>query len=355
VDLLNSLFAVTAAMFWGALNVLLPSIVRGDATMKDTDNFCQSTVPCTLSADDDGLKQRLTPEQYRVVRQGGTEPPFKNEFWDNKRPGLYVDVVSGEPLFSSEDKFDSGSGWPSFTKPIHQGALIELKDESHGMLRTEVKSAGSGSHLGHVFPDGPLPSGKRYCINSAALRFIPLESLEAHGYEAYLPLFKERGGKHTARENIAEAIFAAGCFWGVEEKFRKIEGVLATEVGYTGGHTINPDYRAVCSGDTGHAEAVRIKFDPAKISYETLLRVFWESHDPTTLNRQGPDIGTQYRSAVFFLNEAQRTLAVKVRDETALRHLKPIVTEIVPAGPFYRAEEYHQRYLEKRGRATCGE
>lgn len=153
-----------------------------------------------------------------------------------------------------------------------------------------------------------------------------------------------------------EATFAAGCFWGVEVAFRKVDGVTVTEVGYTGGHAANPTYREVCSGRTGHAEAVRVEFDPSRVSYEALLDVFWNCHDPTTLNRQGPDVGSQYRSAIFFHTPVQQTAA----EDSAARleqsgHLaRPIVTEIAPAGEFYRAEEYHQRYLEKGGRSSCG-
>ncbi|MGE5579418.1 MAG: peptide-methionine (S)-S-oxide reductase MsrA [Bacillota bacterium] len=134
-------------------------------------------------------KHTLTPEQYRVTQENATEPPFRNEYWDHNEPGIYVDVVSGEPLFSSLDKFDSGCGWPSFTKPIKEGSVVEKRDLSHGMVRTEVRSEVADSHLGHVFDDGPKPTGLRYCINSAALRFIPVEGLEKEGYGEYLGLF----------------------------------------------------------------------------------------------------------------------------------------------------------------------
>lgn len=151
------------------------------------------------------------------------------------------------------------------------------------------------------------------------------------------------------------ATFAAGCFWHVEEAFRRLKGVLATEVGYSGGHTANPTYEQVCTDKTGHAEVVRIEFDPQQISYEKLLDVFFSIHDPTTLNRQGPDVGTQYRSAIFYHTPAQQAAAeaAKQRLAAAGYYKDPIVTQIVPAGPFYRAEEYHQRYLEKRGASSC--
>lgn len=151
------------------------------------------------------------------------------------------------------------------------------------------------------------------------------------------------------------ATFAAGCFWGVEETFRRTPGVLNTAVGYSGGSTPDPDYRAVCNGDTGHAEAVEVEFDPAQVSFAQLLDIFWENHDPTTLNRQGPDLGTQYRSAVYYHNDAQKAeaMASKERRQASGKHRKPIVTEITPASAFFRAEEYHQRYLAKRGMPGC--
>jgi peptide-methionine (S)-S-oxide reductase len=153
----------------------------------------------------------------------------------------------------------------------------------------------------------------------------------------------------------AKAMFGAGCFWGVEAAFRKIPGVLATAVGYSGGHVANPTYRQVCSDSTGHAEVVEVEYDPARVSYEQLLAVFWENHDPTQLNRQGPDIGSQYRSVIFYYDEAQKAAAEasKAALEASGRYRRPIVTAIEPAGTFWRAEEYHQQYLEKRGLTTC--
>jgi peptide-methionine (S)-S-oxide reductase len=154
---------------------------------------------------------------------------------------------------------------------------------------------------------------------------------------------------------MQKATFAAGCFWGVEAEFRQIKGVKHSMVGYSGGTLENPSYHDVCSGRTGHAEAVEVEYDPAQVSYEQLLKVFWENHDPTTLNRQGPDVGTQYRSAIFYHDEEQRAAAIESKEKLAGsgRYRNPIVTEIAPAAQFYRAEEYHQQYLEKRGLATC--
>jgi len=152
---------------------------------------------------------------------------------------------------------------------------------------------------------------------------------------------------------MEKGTFAAGCFWGVEEAFRQVKGVVSTSVGYTGGSFNNPRYEDVCSGKTGHAEAVEIEYDPSRVSYEELLKVFWENHDPTTLNRQGPDIGTQYRSAIFFHTPEQKAAAIASKEnvQKSGRYKNPISTEITPASQFYRAEDYHQQYVEKRGSA----
>lgn len=307
-------------------------------------------------------KNRLTAMQFRVTQQCGTEPPFHNEFWNNKRPGIYVDVVSGEPLFSSLDKFDSGTGWPSFTKPLKETGVVNVADDSHGMSRVEVRSKKANSHLGHVFDDGPKPTGRRYCINSASLRFIPAEDLEREGYEEYKMLFDQSKtekelseGSEKTNSDYELATFAAGCFWGVESLFKQVKGVLETTVGYIGGTVSNPTYRQVCTGITGHAEAVQIKYDPRKVSYEELLSLFWRMHDPTTPNRQGPDVGTQYRSAIFYHNEAQRKVAERSKEEFDRSgvYLKKATTQIVPASTFYEAEDYHQDYFEKQGGGAC--
>ncbi len=318
----------------------------------------------------DELKKNLTFEQFNVTQNAGTEQPYKNAYWNHYEEGIYVDVVSGEPLFSSLDKYDSKCGWPSFSKPIEGVKIKELKDNKLAQERTEVRSGAADSHLGHVFNDGPPSTGLRYCINSAAMRFVPKDRLEAEGYGQYLPLFGKkkseeapsmatlgaRFGKKYVPDPLSTATLAGGCFWGMEDILRKLPGVVDTRVGYTGGYEKNPTYETVKKGSSGHAEAIEIRFDPKKVSYEKILELFFKMHDPTTKNRQGNDVGTQYRSAIFYQDEDQKKVAerVKAAVQKSGKWKKDIVTEISPLLEFYAAEDYHQDYLVKNpGGYSC--
>jgi len=294
--------------------------------------------------DDETLRRQLTAEQYAVTQHAATERPFTNQYDKEFRPGIYVDITTGEPLFSSTDKYDSGCGWPAFSKPIDKHLLVEKADNSHGMQRIEVKSRTGNAHLGHVFEDGPTDKGGlRYCINSASLRFIPLAEMEKEGYGAYTKLVRKE----------KEIYVAGGCFWGTEHYIKQIKGVLSTEVGYANGNTKNPTYEEVCTDATGFAEAVHIKYDPNVVSLDFLVKLYFVSIDPTSYNRQGNDRGSQYRTGVYYTDPADRSIIKKVFDAEERKYSVPLEVELLPLKNFYTAEEYHQDYLEKNPQGYC--
>jgi peptide methionine sulfoxide reductase msrA/msrB len=266
----------------------------------------------------------LTPEEERVIVHKGTERPFSGEYVQHHEDGVYRCRRCGAALFASGAKFDSRTGWPSFDDAF-PGAVKQIPDPDGS--RTEIVCANCGGHLGHVFfGEGFTDKDARYCVNSVSLDFQP------------------------AASNLETAYFAGGCFWGVEYHFENVPGVKSAVSGYMGGDKSDPTYREVCTGDTGHAETVKIDFDPQQVSYEALAKLFFEIHDPTQVDRQGPDVGEQYRSAVFYTSPEQRAVAEKLIGQLEQKGFR-VATKLVPAGPFWKAEDYHQDYYEKTGKS----
>jgi peptide methionine sulfoxide reductase msrA/msrB len=268
----------------------------------------------------------LSKAESYVINNKGTETPFTGKYTDNREKGTYICKKCGAALYYSSAKFDSECGWPSFDDEI-KGAVQRIPDPDG--IRTEIICASCGAHLGHVFTgEGFTPKNIRHCVNSVSLDFIPA--------------IVDQGRYGTA-------IFAGGCFWGVEYFMQKEPGVISVTSGYTGGHVKNPSYKEVCTGKTGHAEAVKIIYDPEKTSYEKLLRLFLEIHDPTQIGGQGPDIGDQYRSEIFYMNDDQEKIAEKNLKILTDKGLK-IATILTKASEFYEAENYHQDYYFKNGK-----
>jgi peptide methionine sulfoxide reductase msrA/msrB len=265
----------------------------------------------------------LTPEEKYVIRQKGTERPFTGKYNNHFKVGLYTCRQCDAPLYRGEDKFKTTCGWPGFDDEL-PGAVKRTVDADG--RRTEITCSKCGGHLGHVFSGEQLtPKNTRHCVNSVSMSFEPADS-----------------------KKLGRAFFAGGCFWGVEHYMQKSPGVFAVTSGYIGGEKVYPTYKQVCTGTTGHAEAVEVIYDRKKTDFEKLAKLFLEIHDPTQVNRQGPDIGTQYRSAIFYVDESQKKTAQKLLNTLKGKGMK-VVTQVAPASRFWPAEDYHQNYYQRKG------
>lgn len=292
--------------------------------------LCSATVDFLIKkgkSEDRAMKnyKELTPEEERVIIHRGTELPGSGEYLHNKAAGTYVCRHCEADLYRSADKFDSGCGWPAFDDEI-AGAVRRTPDPDG--RRTEITCAACGGHLGHVFSGERLTDKNvRHCVNSVSLLFVP----------------------EKEETELKKAYFAAGCFWGVEYWFKREPGVVLTRVGYMGGHLDQPTYRDVCGSDTGHAEVVEVTYDPKKTEYEKLCKLFFEIHDFTQVDGQGPDVGDQYRSEIFVADAEQKAVAERLIGELAKKGTKPS-TRVGKAGAFWLAEDYHQDYYGGNGK-----
>ncbi len=276
---------------------------------------------------EEGMGYRnLSPEEESVIVDGGTELPYSGAYTNTFEGGIYTCRRCGSPLYTSETKFQAHCGWPAFDREI-EGAVLRKPDDDDS--RTEILCASCGAHLGHVFTgEGYTDTDTRHCVNSISMDFIP-------------------------EERIERAYFAGGCFWGVEYTFDHTDGVVYARSGYMGGNSDNPEYGDVCSGATGHAETVEVVFDNSVVSFRELAMLFFEIHDPTQVNRQGVDTGSQYRSAVFYTNEEQLDVLNELAGILENNGYR-IATEVSPPGSFWQAEDYHQNYFDKNGAgASC--
>ncbi|MEA1915616.1 MAG: bifunctional methionine sulfoxide reductase B/A protein [Campylobacterota bacterium] len=280
----------------------------------------------------------LNAEEQRVILHKGTERAFSGKYFDHKGDGLYHCKQCNAPLYKSNSKFDSGCGWPSFDDTI-QESVKEVPDADG--RRVEIVCANCGGHLGHVFKGEQFtPKNTRHCVNSVSIQFEEDKKLNS------LPLDEN---EHDAVE-LKKAYFAAGCFWGVEYHFEHFPGVTAAVSGYMGGPENTADYKSVCTGRSGHLEAVEVTYDPSMVDFEVLTRLFFEIHDPSQTDGQGPDRGAQYLSAIFY-NDAQEEQTSQRLIDTLEEKGMRVATKLYPIAPFYKAEDYHQDYYDKTGKS----
>lgn len=296
---------------------------------KPENPYYSNTDTKKLNVSNEEWKKILSPELYAVAREADTERAFTGTMWNSETKGTYYCATCGNKLFKSDQKFVSSCGWPSFFEQDNKNSIWFRDDNSYGMRRTEALCSRCDSHLGHLFDDGPRPTGKRYCMNAISLDFVPDELVAT-----------DNDGK------LETITLGGGCYWCVEAVYENLQGVEKVVSGFAGGTVENPSYEAVCSGRTGAAEVVQITYDTTKTNLDEIFQVFFTVHDPTTLNRQGADIGTQYRSVIFYKNDEQKKVAESIIKELtdANAYSNKIVTTLEPYKKFYPAEDYHQNY-----------
>lgn len=282
-------------------------------------------------------KKILSPDLYAVARNADTERAFTGKMWNSETKGTYYCATCGNKLFRSNQKFTSSCGWPSFFEQENKNSITFKDDNSYGMRRIEALCGRCDSHLGHLFDDGPEPTGKRYCMNAISLDFVP----DAQANESNRNIGSSNNDQ--AEQTI---VLAGGCYWCVEAVYENLIGVKTVVSGFAGGTVENPSYEEVCSGNTGAAEVVEITYDKNITNLDEIFKVYFTVHDPTTLNRQGADVGTQYRSAIFYATEEQKLAAKTIINDlnNAKVYNRPIVTSLEPFTKFYKAKDSHQNY-----------
>jgi peptide methionine sulfoxide reductase msrA/msrB len=318
-------------------NTTQKTIAMENVINKPENPYYSNTDTKKLNVSDAEWKKVLSPDLYAVAREADTERAFTGTMWNSETKGTYYCATCGNKLFRSNQKFTSSCGWPSFFEQENKESITFKDDNSYGMRRTEANCGRCNSHLGHLFDDGPEPTGKRYCMNAISLDFVP-DTIATKG----------NLGSSDSEQAQQTIVLGGGCYWCVEAVYENLQGVKSVASGFAGGTVENPSYEEVCTGRTGAAEVVEITYDKSVTNLDEIFKVFFTVHDPTTLNRQGADVGTQYRSVIFYKNDEQKKAAESIIAELTKQNVysSKIVTTLEPFKKFYKAEEYHQNYYE---------